>query len=107
MSTPIERIVKLVPQLPARDTPIAEKLIKDRDFCSLKELIDSAIYKVKKSQKSLEPKEEYKNIDLEELSRLKSEVDSYLVLLRVLLGEDIESNEDDETDFTQEVEDIY
>lgn len=103
MSTPTERIVKLVPQLPAKDIPIAEKLIKGRDFCSLKELIDSAIYKVKKSQKSLEPKEEYKNIDLEELSRLKSEVDSYLVLL----GEDIEPSEDDETDFAQEVEDIY
>lgn len=103
MSTPTERIVKLVPQLPAKDIPIAERLIKGRDFCSLKELIDSAIYKVKKSQKSLEPKEEYKNIDLEELSRLKSEVDSYLVLL----GEDIEPSEDDETDFAQEVEDIY
>lgn len=103
MSTPTERIVKLVPQLPTKDIPIAERLIKGRDFCSLKELIDSAIYKVKKSQKSLEPKEEYKNIDLEELSRLKSEVDSYLVLL----GEDIEPSEDDETDFAQEVEDIY
>lgn len=103
MSTPTERIVKLVPQLPAKDIPIAERLIKGRDFCSLKELIDSAIYKVKKSQKSLEPKEEYKNIDLEELSRLKSEVDSYLVIL----GEDIEPSEDDETDFAQEVEDIY
>ena len=103
MSTPTERIVKLVPQLPAKDIPIAERLIKGRDFCSLKELIDSAIYKVKKSKKSLEPKEEYKNIDLEELSRLKSEVDSYLVLL----GEDIEPSEDDETDFAQEVEDIY
>ena len=103
MSTPTERIVKLVPQLPAKDIPIAGRLIKGRDFCSLKELIDSAIYKVKKSQKSLEPKEEYKNIDLEELSRLKSEVDSYLVLL----GEDIELSEDDETDFAQEVEDIY
>lgn len=103
MSTPTERIVKLVPQLPAKDIPIAERLIKDRDFCSLKELIDSAIYKVKKSQRSLEPKEEYKNIDLEELSRLKSEVDSYLVLL----GEDIEPSEDDETDFAQELEDIY
>lgn len=103
MSTPTERIVKLVPQLPAKDIPIAERLIKGRDFCSLKELIDSAIYKVKKSQRSLEPKEEYKNIDLEELSRLKSEVDSYLILL----GEDIEPSEDDETDFAQEVEDIY
>ena len=103
MSTPTERIVKLVPQLPAKDISIAERLIKGRDFCSLKELIDSAIYKVKKSQRSLEPKEEYKNIDLEELSRLKSEVDSYLILL----GEDIEPSEDDETDFAQEVEDIY
>ena len=103
MSTPTESIVKLVPQLPAKDIPIAERLIKGRDFCSLKELVDSAIYKVKKSQRSLEPKEEYKNIDLEELSRLKSEVDSYLVLL----GEDIEPSEDDETDFIQEVEDIY
>lgn len=104
MSTPTERIVKLVPQLPARDIPIAERLLKDRDFCSLKELIDSAIYKVKKSQRSLKPKEEYKDIDLEELSRLKSEVDYFYL---VLLGEDIEPSGDDETDFIQEVEDIY
>jgi hypothetical protein len=103
MSTPTERIVKLIPQLPAKDIPIAERFVEARDFCSLKELVDSAIYKVKKSQKSLEPKEEYKNIDLEELSRLKSEVDSYLVIL----GDDEEPNEDDETDFNQELEDIY
>lgn len=102
-STPVERITVLVPQLPAKDIPIAHKLIQGRDFSSLKELVDSAIYKIKKSQMSLEPKEEYQNCDLEELNRLKSEVDSYLVLL----GEDIESIYDDEDAFTQEEEDIY
>ena len=103
MSTPTERIKKLISQLPKRDISIANRLIEGRDFCSLKELIDSAIYKVKKSQTSLEPKEEYESIDLEELSRLKSEVDAYLVLL----GEDIGPNEDDETDFDEILEEIY
>lgn len=65
--------------LPERDIPLGHEFLNERNFDSLKELIDSAIYKVKKNLKSDDPKEEYLKINLEDLQRLKSEVDIYIV----------------------------
>lgn len=81
MSKPVERIKVLISSLPKRDIPLGHKFLDVRDFDSLKELVDSAIYKVKKSQRSENPKEEYASISLEDLSRLKSEVDMYIEIL--------------------------
>lgn len=71
----------LMGSLPERDIPLGYEFLNKRDFDSLKELVDSAIYKVKKNLKTYNPKEEYLRVNLEDLSRLKSEVDSYLVML--------------------------
>ena len=79
MSEPVKRMKALMCSLPERDIPLGHKFLKERDFDSLKELIDSAIYKVRKSLKSDNPKEEYLKVNLEDLSRLKSEVDMYIV----------------------------
>ena len=79
MSEPVKRMKALMCSLPERDIPLGHKFLKERDFDSLKELIDSAIYKVKRSLKSDNPKEEYLRVNLEDLSRLKSEVDMYIV----------------------------
>lgn len=81
MSKPVERIKALIPSLPKKDIPLGHKFLDVRDFDSLKELVDSAMYKVKKSQRSENPKEEYVNVSLEDLSRLKSEVDTYIEIL--------------------------
>lgn len=83
MSEPVERMKALMDSLPERDIPLGHKFLNERDFDSLKELVDSAIYKVKKSLKSDNPREEYMKVNLEDLSRLKSEVDMYIVQLEI------------------------
>ena len=79
MSNPVKRMKALMCSLPERDIPLGHKFLNERNFDSLKELVDSAIYKVRRSLKSDNPKEEYLKVNLEDLSRLKSEVDMYIV----------------------------
>ena len=73
--------------LPERDIPLGNRFLSDRNFESLKELVDSAIYKIKKNLRTDNPREEYLKIDLEDLSKLKLEVDLYLSMIE--LNEDI------------------
>ena len=73
--------------LPERDIPLGNRFLSDRNFESLKELVDSAIYKIKKNLRTDNPREEYLKIDLEDLSKLKLEVDLYLSM--IVLSEDI------------------
>ena len=87
MSNPIERIKALMDSLPERDIPLGNRFLSDRNFESLKELVDSAIYKIKKNLRTDNPREEYLKIDLEDLSKLKLEVDLYLSMIE--LSEDI------------------
>lgn len=96
---PIERMRKLLSSLPKSDITLGEQFIQSRDFESLKDLVDSAIYKVRKhkSRKDEEvpPKQEYLDVDLTELSNLKAEVDVYLTQLEVPSNEWEEDLEDD------------
>lgn len=79
MSEPIERIQALMGALPGKDISLGHQFLHERDFDSLKELINSAIYKVRRNLKKEEPREEHSNVSLEDLSRLKSEVDTYMI----------------------------
>lgn len=72
---------KLLDSLPKSDITLGEQFIQGRDFESLKDLVDSAIFKTRKNIKSENPKQEYLNVDLTELSNLKAEVDVYLTQL--------------------------
>ena len=83
MSEPVERMKALIDSLPEKDIPLGYKFLNERDFDSLKELVDSAIYKVKKSLKSDNPREEYIKVNLEDLNMLKSEVDMYIIQLEI------------------------
>lgn len=100
MSEPVKRMKALMCSLPERDIPLGHKFLNERDFDSLKELIDSAIYKVRKSLRSDNPKEEYLIVSLEDLSRLKSEVDMYIIQLEMpengIYGEDLDDCEIEE-----------
>lgn len=106
MNDSVSRIRLMMESLPKKDISLGYKFLHDRDFESLKELVDSAIYKVRKSLKSSNPKEEYLSVNLEDLSVLKAEVDTYLVQLRIpedLMPEDnMESIED-----IEDIEDSY
>lgn len=77
MSNPVKRMKALMYSLPERDIPLGHKFLNERNFDSLKELVDSAIYKMRRSLQSDNPKEEYLKVNLEDLSKLKSEVDIY------------------------------
>lgn len=100
MSEPVNRMKALVGSLPERDIPLGYKFLEKRDFGQLKELVDSALYKVKKSQRSENPKEEYLKVNLEDLSRLKSEVDMYIVQLDI-------SSDSDYDNFDCEIEEEF
>ena len=86
---PIERMRKLLNSLLKSDQTLGEQFIQGRDFESLKDLVDSEIYKVRKhkarkdEEGGVPPKQEYLDVDLAELSNLKAEVDVYLTQLKV------------------------
>lgn len=96
MSKPIDRIKYLLSSLPEKDIHFGHRFLEDRDFESLKDLVDSAIYIVRKNLKCEEPKEEYVNIDLGNLSMLKSEVDLYMDQLITVDCSIIDNYEDDD-----------
>lgn len=79
--TSIQKIQALVPNLPKKDVKIAQKLLAERQFESLMEIIDSDIYLVRQNQLKETPKEEYKNISMEKLLQLRSELSEYMSYL--------------------------
>ena len=78
---PVEKIRKLLRELPKSDQQLGEQFLQQRDFESLKELVDSAILRVNKSVKSDSPKQEYVDVDLYSLMGLKAEIDVYVELI--------------------------
>lgn len=80
------KIKQLIENLPEKDINLGHKFLEKRDFDSLKELVDSAIYKVKKSRNKhdINSIEKYINIDLDELNSLKAEVDNYVAQLHIM-----------------------
>lgn len=74
----LERIKVLISSLPKNDIPLGQVFLQERDFSSLKELVDSAIYKMEKSLKS----EDFEESDIDKipdnLLELKSEIDMYI-----------------------------
>ena len=95
MSTQIETIRRLIVYLPKRDIQLGYKFLNRRDFDSLKELIDSAIYKVEKNLASENPKDEYINLDLDMMNELQQEVYLYAINLELPNNEDDYNNYDD------------
>ena len=80
---PIDRIKALIPSLPEGDAKLAHKFLNSRDFESLQLLIDSSLVRVKKGLNKENPKEEYLKADLEEMRKLKSEIDTYCEALEL------------------------
>lgn len=81
---------KLIDNLPESDIPLGERFISERQFESLQELVDSAIFRVNKNVRGDNPREEYLKVDLWELKRLKAEVDVYVAQLQLPSEEEYE-----------------
>ena len=87
---PIDRIKALIPSLPEGDIKLAHKFLNSRDFESLQLLVDSSLVRVKRGLSKENPKEEYLKADLEEMRRLKSEIDTYCEALELPEQEEYE-----------------
>jgi hypothetical protein len=98
MSSAVNRIESLLQYLPQKDIPYAQTFLIYRDFDSLKEIVDSALQKVKRNLKKENPKEEYLQLSIEDLSRLKSEVDNYRILINGVDDDNDYDINDEDTD---------
>ena len=87
---PIDRIKALIPSLPEGDAKLAHKFLNSRDFESLQLLVDSSLVRVKRGLSKENPKEEYLKADLEEMRKLKSEIDAYCEALELPEQEEYE-----------------
>ena len=88
---PIDIIKALIPSLPEGDAKLAHKFLNSRDFESLQLLVDSSLVRVKRGLSKENPKEEYLKADLEEMRRLKSEIDTYCEALKLPEQEEYEN----------------
>ena len=91
MSKTLKNIKKFINYLPSKDVQIGFKFLEQRDFDKLKELVDSALIRIKRNLRTDNPKQEYLNMDLDSLNILKAEVDIYVFQLN--LSEIKENNE--------------
>ena len=90
MSELIDRIKALIPSLPKGDARLAHKFLNSRDLDSLQLSVDSSLVRVQKGLSKENPKEEYLKADLEEMRRLKSEIDTYCEALELPEQEEYE-----------------
>jgi Arc/MetJ-type ribon-helix-helix transcriptional regulator len=87
---------ELVKFLPEKDIKFANKFIKERNFEAFSELVKSDIYKLESKIDKIEDDYSEERLSLQktlaQLEKLKSEIDSYLILLgyseNELYGED-------------------
>lgn len=92
----VERIKRLTQHLPKGDIALAHTFIDSRDFESLQELVDSAIANTKRNISSNNPNEEYFSLDVDEIEKLKTEVDDYVDQLQLPEQDDEFNNYEEE-----------
>lgn len=66
----LTNIRNLIPKLPDKEYPIAIKLLGERDFAGLEELVNRVISKIEKDRKKQEPEQRYADVDLASLYNL-------------------------------------
>ena len=77
-----DRIKALIPELPEKDRKLADKFFLARDFRSLWEIAHSCIILAQKSKDKESKKGAiYKDLDLDKLQTLETEVSNYLTIL--------------------------
>lgn len=84
--TPLQRLNSLVKSFPEKDRELMQKMLDERKFEDLWELVKSSIYMVRKDKDKYEA-------DLTDMTVLKSELSSYMDQLGL---EDDEEFEDEE-----------
>lgn len=81
MRNPLVRIKELIPNLPGKDSQLANKFLENRDFKSILEIVESDIYKANKAKYIQQ--EEVPNDYISLLTELKSELLIYISYIEV------------------------
>lgn len=76
-------IERLIYALPTKDIELANKFIRERDFEFLQELVNSAVYKVKRAKIIGDVSSPLMSVDIDNLLSLKSTVDIYCMRLGI------------------------
>lgn len=67
-------IRKLIPKLPDKEYPIAIRLLGEREFVNLEELVNKTIARIEKDRKKDELEQKYSEIDLDSLYNLVTNI---------------------------------
>lgn len=76
-------IERLIYALPTKDIELANKFIRERDFEFLQDLVNSAVYKVKRAKTIGDVSSPSMSVDIDNLLSLKSTVDIYCMRLGI------------------------
>ena len=96
MSSPLQRIKRLIPALPIKDIAFADKFFANKDWEALKDLTWSALQRVEAAFSRETVPSKYANIDLDKLRELALECNDYYYLIYP------EEEEIEEDDFEEE-----
>lgn len=76
-------IERLIYALPTKDIELANKFIRERNFEFLQDLVNSAVYKVKRAKTIGDVSSPLMAVDIDNLLSLKSTVDIYCMRLGI------------------------
>lgn len=76
-------IERLIYALPTKDIELANKFIRERNFEFLQDLVNSAVYKVKRAKTIGDVSSSLMSVDIDNLLSLKSMVDIYCMRLGI------------------------
>lgn len=76
-------IERLIYALPTKDIELANKFIRERNFEFLQDLVNSAVYKVKRAKTIGDVSSPLMPVDINNLLSLKSTVDIYCMRLGI------------------------
>ena len=76
-------IGRLIYALPTKDIELANKFIRERNFEFLQDLVNSAVYKVKRAKIIGDVSSPLMSVDIDNLLSLKSTVDIYCMRLGI------------------------
>lgn len=76
-------IERLIYALPTKDIELANKFIRERNFEFLQDLVNSAVYKVKRAKTIGNVSSPLMSVDINNLLSLKSTVDIYCMRLGI------------------------
>lgn len=76
-------IERLIYALPTKDIELANKFMRERNFEFLQDLVNSAVYKVKRAKIIGDVSSPLMSVDIDNLLSLKSTVDIYCMRLGI------------------------